>query len=97
MMTYFMVYGAVGILMVAFQKWLFNKYPTREEEMCRIAEGCVKLAESMQHPEGMPFSDRSARFIGESIALIIAIVGWPVIAFNLLRRAQKSPDTDSEE
>lgn len=96
-MIYFMVYGAVGILMVAFQKWLFNKHPTREEELCRIADDCVKRAESMRHPDGMPFSDRSAHIIGESIALVIAIVSWPVIALNLFRRAKKSPDANSEE
>lgn len=95
-MIYLMVYGGIGILMVAFQKWLFNKHPTQEEELCRIAGDCVKRAESSRHPDGMPFSDRSAHIIGESIALVIGIVCWPVIALNLLRRVKKIPDADCE-
>ena len=96
-MIYFIAYGTIGILMVCFHKWLFNKHPTREEELCLIADDCVKRAESSRHPDGMPFSDRSAHIIGESIVLVIAIVCWPVIALNLLRRAKKSPDANSEE
>lgn len=89
-MIYFIAYGTIGILIVAIQKWIFNRHPTAEESL-------IQIVESMQHLNGMSFSDRLARFIAESIALVIAIVVWPVIAFNLLRRFKKSTDANSKE
>lgn len=41
-MIYFMAYGTIGILVVAIQKWLFNRHPTAEESL-------IQIAESMQH------------------------------------------------
>ena len=86
-MIYFIAYGAIGILIIFYKKWLVP--PTRDEELCRIADDCVKRS---KYPDGMPFSDRSAHFIGETIALVVGIICWPVIAFNLLRRDKNNPD-----
>lgn len=89
-MIYFLAYFSLGIILVVLEPRLSRKYSTPEERLLRISEHCRRQIESRQYPNGLPFSDRSARVVGESIGLVVAIVVWPVIAINLLRRIKKN-------
>ena len=52
---------------------------------------------SKLHPNGEPFSDRSARFVGDSIAKIVTVAVWSVLEINLLRRIKKNLKLPIEE
>lgn len=96
-MIYLLVYGTVGILLVVFRKWLSRKHPTFEDILDRVGDSELKRIESMQYPDGLPFSVRSARFVRNAIELLVVILCWPVLAVILLRRFSSNPDPSIEE
>lgn len=99
-MIYFLLYCIVGILLMILQQWISRQPPTLLDMVAQMEAYATRVIEKDQYPDGVPVLVSSARIIGESLAKIIGVLCWPVIAFNLLIRLKESrfpPDKGTEE
>lgn len=86
MMVYAMGYLVVGIGVVLFHRWVAWMYPTLQDKVNESIAFATKDIESDQYPDGVPLSVSMLRIIGEALALIVVVIGWPVVAFRLMQR-----------
>lgn len=96
-MTYLGIYCVVGILIVLLQKWLTHRHPLFCDKVDQMVALASKLNESAQFPDGVPFYISAVRIIADGLAKIIAVIGWPIIAVNLLRRLKGHLDEEELE
>lgn len=86
MMVFVIGYLLVGIAVVFVSRWVSRVNPSFQDKLNAMRESARRHVEAELYPDGAPLYWALLRILGESVAFIISMLGWPLVAFGLIQR-----------